>query len=337
MYYSRHVNLSNNRQAEGTEVLRSDERWVIHMEAKVDWVPHIAPNTIDIKELEELLKAVPGSPIASQRVNALSGDEYVTLDAVEWWPAKKPVALVLLFSCTNKLGADPGFKNVVNGANRTEAKKKDEGLSSSAHLMISMKEVDGEHGRYWPALLEDVPNIGKTKIQAALTTILGLRGEFTFNDNGTEETASPRFKLHSQEGEDLIEDIGAGQLSYFVAIRERKPSVKFDDVPGLEPVEQTQKFKFSKDFKPDGGMKEFIKKVCGASKSAGYKKIRVQYRRQDGKSRSLTLGTHREDAEDFLIKKIEHIDMTNTPLPQMHTAVSSALMDEMVKKLPKVP
>lgn len=318
-------------------MLRSDERWVIHMEAKVEWVPHIAPNVMEIDELANLLTGVPGSAIASQRVDALSGDEYVTLDAVQWWPANKPVALVLLFSCTNKLGADPGFRNVVNGTNRTEAKKQDEGLSSSAHLVIRKNAIEGEHGRYWPALLEDVPNIGKTKIQAALTTILGLRGVFTFNDNGTEETASPRFKLHSQEGEDLIKDIGAGQLSYFVAIRERKPSVKFDEIPGLEPVEQTQKFKFGKDFQPDGGMKDFLKKICGASKSAGYKKIRVQYRRPDGKNRSLTLGTHREDAEDFLIKKIEQIDMSASPLPQMHTTVSSPLVTEMIKKLPKTP
>lgn len=317
-------------------MLRSDERWIIHMEAQVSWVPHIAPLTMTIAELEQILAPIPGTSAASQRVNALSGDEYVTLDSVKYWPTdKSPKALILLLSCTNKLGADPGFRNVVNGANRTEAKKADEGLSSSAHLVIGLNEVAGSHGSYWPALLEDVPNIGKTKIQHALTTMIGLRAKFSFDNNGTKESASARFQLHSQEGEDLINDIGSGELKYFVATRERKPSIKFDGISGLEPQEQTQKFKIEKNFKPDDGIKSFLTKIIKASRSAGYGKVRLQYVRQDGKNRSLTLGTHREDSEDFLIKKVEKIDVSGSPLPQMHKDISSTLVKEMIKRLPK--
>jgi hypothetical protein len=304
------------------------------MEAQVSWVPHTAPNTMSITELGDALASILGTPVASQRVDAANGDEYVTLDAVQYWPPNKPVALVLLFSCTNKAGADPGFRNVINGANRTEAKKTNEGISSSAHLVIRLKEVSEADESYWPAVLEDVPSIGKTKIQSAVTSMIGTVRKYTYDNNGTKEPASPRFQLHSQEGEDLVKDIGEGQISYLVATRERKPSKKFDEIPGLEPQEQTQKFKLEKGFKPDGGMKKFLLELCGASKSAGYKKIRVNYRRKDGKNRSITLGTHREDADDFLIKKVERIDMTTCPLPQMHTVISKELVAEIVKKLP---
>ncbi|MEA9886946.1 hypothetical protein VDG05_22010 [Xanthomonas campestris pv. raphani] len=316
------------------KVLRSDERWMIHMEAQVAWVPHTAPNKMAIKDLGTLLQAIPGTPVASQKVDPLNGDEFVTLDAVEYFPPTKPVALVLLLSCTNKAGADPGFRNVVNGANRTEAKKLDEGISSSAHLVIKLKEVTNADGNYWPAALEDVPNIGKTKIQAALTTMIGIRGKFTYNKGGTEEPASARFVLHSQEAEDLVADIGnAGQISYFVATREKKPSKKFDSIEGLEPVAQTQKFRIQKNFKPEGGLKKYLSSFFGASKSAGYKKVKVTYRRNIGGTRSVTLGTHREDAEDFLIKRTDHLDMSSNPLPQMHTTISPALVQEMLKKL----
>lgn len=316
-------------------MLRSDERWIIHMEAKVAWVPHIAPNAMSIEDLGKLLSPIPGTAVASQRVDSSNGDEYVTLDAVEFWPAKKPEVLVLLLSCTNKAGADPGFRNVINGANRTEAKKTNEGISSSAHLVLRMKEEADGDGPYWPAALEDVPNIGKTKIQAALTTMLNHRGGFSFNNGGTVEPAHPRFKLHSQEAEDLVTDIGAsGNISYFVATREGKPSKKFDGIDGLEPVAQTQRFKVAKGFKPDGGLHTYLSRFFGASKSAGYKKVKVIYRRDNGGTKTVTIGTHREDAEDFLVKRTDRIDMSSNPLPQMHTTISPALVKEMVKKLP---
>jgi hypothetical protein len=316
-------------------MLRSDERWVIHMEAAVRFVPHDAPNELPMDDLTEALVGIPGTTTAIHRVDAKNGDEIVTLDEVALYPANAPVALVMLFSFTNKIAADPGFRNVETGDNRVESKRKNEGVSSSAHLVIKLKQKTHNKRSYWPALLEDVQGIGKTKIQAALTFMLNEACEFPYEDEEEEDQlASARFTLHGQESEDLQKDLANGKLSYFVAIKDQQKPTKFDGVDGLKTGSETLRLKPDKNVDTADGIAKYIKKVSDACKAKGYTRLQVHYQRVDGKNRSLTFGTQREDAEDFLIKKVELITLEDVELSHVHTNIVNELVDEMIKKLP---
>lgn len=316
-------------------MLRSDERWVIHMEAAVSFVPHSAPNELPIEELAELLIPVPGTAAATHQVDSKSTDEVVTLDQVALYPDGDPECLVLLFSFTNKVAADPGFRNIATGDNRIESKRKNEGVSTSAHLVIGLKPQNSDGRTYWPALLEDVQGIGKTKIQATVTAILNNLYNFPYEVEGEDDGyASARFTLHGLESEDVEDDLNEGKLSYFVAIKDKKKAVTFDGVDGLKSGAETIKLKPEKEIDTTEGVAKYLKKVADACKAKGYTRLRVHYKRTDGKNRSLTFGTQREDAEDFLIKKVERIHLEDADLSHVHTAINSELIDEMIARLP---
>ncbi|MDY4296845.1 MULTISPECIES: hypothetical protein [unclassified Xanthomonas] len=306
--------------AKGKDVLRNDERWVIHMEAGVRFVPSKAPNVMPISELRQILEETIAAGNVTFHPDPANKDEVVTLDFVHMYPVPAyPTHMVLLFTYTNKSGADPGFRNLDTGSSRTAPKKKGEGNATSAHLVISLKDKHRKGHSYWPAILEDVGGLGKTKMQAALNHFIASRRNFSFKDEeGNVVAASARFYLDGLDDQKLEKDMEKGRISYFVAIKEKKDKPSFDELTGLRVASQITKLKPSKEF--DGPVKGWLNKIAEACRGQGYDKVRVHYVRQDGKNRSLTFGTHREDAEDFLIKQVDRIVLQNIDLAQTHPA-----------------
>lgn len=314
-------------------MLRNDERWVIFMEAGVDFIPKKAPNVFSIDELKNVLSAVVGTPNAVHVFDQKKADEAVTLDFADYLMVGREQYLLLLFSYTNKNGADPGFRHMTTGVNRTEQKKTGEAVAASAHLLISTKPKIAGGKSFWPALIEDVAGIGKTKMQAAVTAMIAASLRFSFQDEeGKVIAAHAKFFLKGLDEEDVVKDVQGGKLSYFVAIREKVAEPQFDEAAPVVVSREEVKLKPVGDGLLDD-VKKLFSSVAKASKKHGYDKVRVHYARKDGKGRTLTFGTHREDAEDFLIRKVEKILVPTKDLTQAHSSPCQALVSEMARLL----
>lgn len=314
-------------------MLRNDERWVVFMEFNFHWSPAYAPpDLFDVKAMGGALEEVVNATDSLIYVDPRNKDEAVTLDSVTYYPPSRPEYLVLLFSYSNVRGADPGFKNLKTRKNRVEKKQLDEAVAASAHLVISLKQKARKGDHYYPALLEDVGGIGKTKIQAALTAMVRGRRNFTFVDeDGRNRAATIHTELLGLDDETVKADASGGRMSYFVAIKENKNPPLFDEGLGIRQTRQEVRLKPAKDAVPTT-LKDMLTKLAAAAKRKGYDRVRVHYVRQDGKNRSLTFGTHREDAEDFLIKRVEKIKLKST-VGQTHDEPNEELVKAMVGHL----
>lgn len=316
-------------------MLRNDERWVVFMESGFRWVPHEAPDMLDLKTLGQVLETVVGTNDADQFPDPRNKDELVSLDSVTYYPPSNPEALVLLFSYSNVKGADPGFKNLATKKKRTEPKKKNEAVAASAHLVIMLKQRTRKKHSYYPALIEDVSGLGKTKMQQAITSIINAKKRFSFKDeNGNVKAAHPRFEMLGLDDEQVTEDADGGTMSYFVAIRELRKPTTFDDDLGIKVTREEVKLKPAERVAGDRSVKAWLTKLAKAARAKDYDKVRVHYERKDGKNRSITFGTHREDAEDFLIKRIDKIPL-KTAVGQTHDEPCEELVKAMVAHLRK--
>lgn len=316
-------------------MLRNDERWAVFMESGFRWVPHQAPDMLDVKELGKILESVVGTNDADQFLDAKNKDELVSLDSVTYYPPSKPEALVLLFSYSNVKGADPGFKNLKTRKKRTERKKADEGVAASAHLVIWLTQKARKKHSYYPALIEDVEGLGKTKMQQAITSMIAAKKNFSFKDeDGNTRAAHVRFEMLGLDDEQVTEDASGGTLSYFVAIRERRDNPVFDDELGIKITREEVKLKTKEKLIGGKSVKAWLAKLAKKAEAKNFDKVRVHYERKDGKNRSITFGTHREDAEDFLIKRIDKIEL-KTLVGQTHDTPCDELVKAMVTRLRK--
>lgn len=322
------VSLNSANCKQGQIMLRNDERWVVFMEAFVSFVPKKSPNVLTVDELRNALHGVVGTASAVHIFDQKKADEAVTLDFADYEIIDGKKYLVLLFSYTNKNGADPGFRHMATGANRTEGKKPGEAVAASAHLVISTVEKNFGGKTFWPALIEDVAGIGKTKMQAAVTAMIASALRFQFkNEDQKVQAANARFQLQGLDEESVQKDLKGGKLQYFVAIRDLKGEVRYDDAP-LAASRETVRLKPVGDGLVDD-IKGLFGKVAAAVKKRGYDRVRVHYSRKDGKGRSLTFGTHREDAEDFLIRRVEKITVESKDLTQIYAVPCKSLIRKM--------
>ncbi|MFA6231180.1 MAG: hypothetical protein WC617_13550 [Rhodanobacter sp.] len=290
---------------------------------------------LDIVNLGALLEKVVGTKDADQYPDANNRDEVVSLDSVTYYPPSRPEALVLLFSYSNVKGADPGFKNLKTRKKRTEQKKPDEAVAASAHLVILLQQKSRKKHSYFPALIEDVEGLGKTKMQHAITGMIGAKQHFSFkNEDGHTKPAFARFEMLGLDDEQVEEDAAGGALSYFVAIRELREARSFDDELDVKITREEVKLKPKEKIEGDGSIKAWLKKLAKSAHDQDYDKVRVHYQRKDGKNRSITFGTHREDAEDFLIKRIDKIEL-KTIVAQTHDVPCTELVKAMVAHLRK--
>lgn len=313
-------------------MLRYDERWVIFMEAAFRWVPHYAPQQLDVVSFGKLLQNVVGTATATQHTDVAG--ESITLDAAEFRPKTgEPTHLILLISFSNDFGADPGFINKKTRKGRVEPKKVNEGNGSSAHVVIGVaSKTQGSH-TYFPAMLEDVPSVGKTKITGAVNRILHECAEFRFNDmDGVEQTAVARFEMLGLEDEKVGDDAAGGRVSYFVAIKDRRDRPDFDESFGAKITQEETRLRPTEAMREGRSLAQYLKKLVTVARKHGFDRVRIHYVRKDNKSRTLTAGTHREDAEDFLIKRVEKINVSK-PVNQVHEEVSEELASAMIKLL----
>jgi hypothetical protein len=309
-------------------MLRARERWVIHSRIKLDPVPHDGP--LDMR-LRDVLQRLEGLMTANRAVHRVDGDQQsVRISDLRWYPnAEDPAIACMLLTYGDVRGSDPSFNNMDTGTVRTVRKGRNEANAVSAHLIMKLRARIVNGRRHYAALLEDIPGIGKTKIQPAITALLKNCPAFRYTDAENQAAdARPKFILDPAESEDLASEVTRGTLKYFVLVRDI-PTTELDEETTIEEVQETLKIKPA-DPEVTGRLNitNLFGKVAALARRKRYNEVKVVYNRRDGRNRTISLDTPREDAEDFLIKKIDKIEL-NQSLEHARERISDELFNKM--------
>jgi len=141
----------------------------------------------DELDAEGLLRSAVEAGTA--QLSLRNGDE-VRLVRIEPYPEKKPAALVFLFRRANANAGAPWFEHQQTQALRRSDKADDESVTVSAHLIVGLRSL-GDGLPTHPAILEEVPGLGRTYVQAILSDVIKQhKYEYQYKPKQTKETFS---------------------------------------------------------------------------------------------------------------------------------------------------
>jgi hypothetical protein len=240
-------------------------------------------------------------------------------------PAKRLAAI--LFQYADKKVADPVFSDLESGKLRQESKLNGEGVAISAHALISMTPTKAG-GAEFQFLLEDVPGIGKTKIERFLKTFFKSLLTRTFKDKSSakEVTTYPSVSLNPFASKTLREDLEAGQLS-FVELAREIPIKDLDELPETAKIVNTIRVKAKN--KPQGDQAiGFINSIKNYGKIHRFDDVKVVFKKANEQQKTVNFKSLREDAGDICFGKIEEIEVSHK-LSQCTSEIDGKLIAKM--------
>ncbi|EMS95990.1 exported phage protein [Agrobacterium tumefaciens str. Cherry 2E-2-2] len=234
----------------------------------------------------------------------------------------------LLITYADKRGADPVFANLEKGTLRSEPKLDGEGVAISAHLMFGLKP-NAINGLY-PAILEDVPGIGRTLLEPFLRSAFKNASSYKFqNQNKNEQKTWPVPTLVVKQSEQLSKSLSSGGYLTEVEVTKYAATGGFDQIEGLQEKKTTTVIKI--DGRPTGTMAtDLLNKIKIFANNKKYYDMRVRWVNANKQTKTVALGTARADVGDVLFGRVERIGV-NTPLPQCSEKIQSELLSAMLK------
>ena len=213
-----------------------------------------------------------------------------------------------LFQYADKNVANPVFSDLETGQLRQESKLNGEGIAISSHALMSLVPASHNSNEY-RFLLEDVPGIGKTKIERFLKHFLKALLTTTFKEPGTGKILQtyPSASLEAFASKTLRDDLEKGSLS-FVELSRNITVSDLDELPETSKIVNTIRVK-AKD-KPQGQQAiGFINKIKNYGKIHRYDDVKVIFKKPDGKQKTVNFSSLREDAGDICFGKTERIEV----------------------------
>lgn len=291
-------------------MINAKERWVFYYDKQLIPRPDGAPPLFKMQDMMELLYSRQQAGESVKLLNNKSAA--IRIIDMKLDPDKKVAILLIQYADTNI--SDPAFSNLETGILRVEPKLEGEGVAVSAHLVISLESSQSNDSSYL-ALLEDVPGIGKTKIEPFLTSEFKNVSIYSFENE--ENRVKPCYPVANMDGfmaQTLRDDLAEGSLQHIELV---KPSPRGGDLdePGFaREISRNIQIKPSKPYVGDEAL-GIINRIKEKAKNKGYLDMRIRFKKPQGKQRSILIGTAREDAGDALYTKCDMIKVLN-PLPQ---------------------
>ena len=234
---------------------------------------------------------------------------------------------VLLFQYSDTKISDPAFVDLEKGTLRVEPKLEGEGVAISAHMVLSLKP---EHirGATYLTLLEDVPGIGKTKIEPFLTSEFKAVFDDRYpNYEGKYVKYRPTFEMNGYLAESLKDGLDKGYINGFELKKFSHVDGGLDEEGYVKVESHAVKLKTVRKFEGDEAI-GVIDRMKERAKRLNYSELVVQYQRKEGKSKSIPVSTAREDAGDALFSKFEIISVLE-PLPQCLSEIRKEVASKM--------
>lgn len=308
-------------------MLNQWERWVFIYDLTIKMHPDIAP----LVPIESLMVALRERVVAGQAVDRIENGKKVIRIRHMTIDVERRVANLLINY------ADPDVPNTVyenldTGIQREIAKEDNEGGSYCAHMMIALDPIQ-DGGASYLAVLEDVPGVGKTKIEPFLTKQFkaiaeAAPHEYTFLDpNRNERPFRPMADIAGFMSQRLRDDLERGEVKGFELVRRRPAEVDYDEFGYTKEVAHTVKLTINQSL----GQRalDVIAAVARRARDDDFDGVRIKFKRAEGRERTISVAAGREDVGDVLYTRYELIGGFEEPMKQ----ATEALRDDMLGKM----
>jgi len=307
-------------------MLDQNKRWVNYYKNFLKPSPEDAPYT----KMSEILETLHERFLSGECVKLIENQTSAIRIRDMAFNKENQVA-TLLFQYSDTKISDPTFANLETGELRVEPKLDGEGVAVSAHMVLSLIP-EHPRGATYLTLLEDVPGIGRTKIEPFLTSeFRAVFEEHYQNAEGRTLKYRPTSEISGYAKESLKEGLQKGVLTGLEFKKYKNVEVDFDE-PGFVKVDSyTMKLKLKRKLEGDEAL-SLIDRVRRKAKASDYQDMVVRYERNEGKGKTFNMSTAREDAADALYSKFEIITVTDA-LPQCLPEIREEFATKMIKLL----
>lgn len=236
----------------------------------------------------------------------------------------------LLVGYADSRGADPVFAHLEKGTLRSELKQDGEGVAISAHITFDLNR-SLKTGNY-PAIIEDVPGIGRTRLEPFLRRLMKNASSYLIKKkNGNEVNTWPTITFLTEQSSKLGDSLKKGGKLTGVEI------TKYAAIGGLDKLESVTVKNTTTSIKIEGKptgdkAKKIINDIMNLAKSKEYYDMRVIWNQPKGGQKSVRLGTARQDAGDALFGTTKII-RTAEKMPQCSEEIIPELQELMLDAL----
>ncbi|EGQ9248532.1 hypothetical protein F9H63_15115 [Vibrio parahaemolyticus] len=215
--------------------------------------------------------------------------------------------LTLLLQVADKKASDPAFSHFETGETRTEKKRENEGIASTAHLVISVKPNDNDFPNIYDAVLEEVSGVTKTIVSQALTKFLDDATDFDFKspDSGKNIRCRPRASLQAHPSHALSEMLKKGWVTGFSVVKNRADD-RLDEFEGMSVEAEHLTIKVEKRSRAEKALEQ-IRKLQRFAINSKYSKIVVRYLDSNKRNKSLQISAREENIADKFFSKADKI------------------------------
>jgi hypothetical protein len=252
-------------------------------------------------DVEDILKR----GIATGRAQyVLRSQDIVRLTAMDVRPKDK--LAVLLFRRSDPNAAAPIFEHRKRGTLRKVDKSADEAVAVSAHLFVNLSGVKNRANPTYRAILEEVPSLGRTYIQAVFHALLAESIYHYTDHRGDKKETHSIPKLDGVKSEKVG---GALKNSHVSSVTLVRPgNVEGLDTAGLV-VAREQRMKLIIRAEPEKTL-GVIKKIQSWMKTHDWKDAVVEVDMPENRKRLVSIARE-ADAADILFVRSEPIDVGN--------------------------
>lgn len=228
----------------------------------------------------------------------------------------------------DKLISDPAFWNPDTDSTRLAEKTEEEMGAFSAHLSISL-EPTVQRGSEHIALLEQVPGISVSRIEAFFKYLFKTSASMVFDDDygkSKQGRIIPILLGHASQG--LIDELERGKLRNIELVSRSYKENDFDEFGYTTEISRAILLKAAPKKSEENPIFNLLNAVKKKANESGYQEMRLRYHRFEGKDISLSVNTAKKEALDTLFTRCEIVRFSES-LPQC----LNSLNENMIAKI----
>lgn len=251
----------------------------------------------------------------------LRNKDVVRLTALDVRPADN--LAILLFRRSDPDATPPIFESLKTRKLRPSDKGEDDAIAVSAHLFVSLKEGTGPEPVY-PAILEEVPGLGRTYIQGILGDIL-RDAKYGYKDpRGEVKSTHTLIDFQGVKAESIEKALSGATIPYVELVR--PPKIKGLDTEGIVAREERMRLVVRAEPEKALAIINRVKKWAGND----WSEVKVRINMPEHRSRLVSIARE-QDAKDVLFVRALPIKV-ETPL----LAATEVISEELVSKAQEI-
>jgi hypothetical protein len=229
---------------------------------------------------------------------------------------------VFLFRRSDPDAANPIFENINTRRLRSANKSADEAVAVSAHLFVHLREKAGTAHPTYKAILEEVPGLSRTYIQALISNLL-RDSSYKYTDRkGERKDTYCMVDFLGIKSEPLSDALKDSTIPYIELVR--PGTISGLDSEGLV-VPREERLKLIVKATPEQ-TPSLLQRIRLWAPTKSWADVRVQVDMPENRSRTVSI-TREADAADVLFIRAEQVSV-KTPLEPCTDTINEELVEK---------